>query len=126
MRPHFFGLATAAVLAYGPVKAAEPENFTVDTAADLARLCAIQQVHPNYAAAIHFCHGYLVGLHHFQVALSAELERPLYCAEAAAPQPTRDSAAADFASWVESNPELGELEALDAVLTWATEAYPCP
>lgn len=119
--------ATLAVALFGGAPlahAAEPEAFVVDTAADLARLCAIDPSHPNYMPAIHFCHGYLIGMHHFQSALAAEMG-PIYCAETANPQPTRNTAAADFSAWIAANPDKGEMEALDALLTWASTAYPC-
>lgn len=125
MRLMSVALAAALVGGAPLSQAAEPEAFVVDTAADLARLCAINPVHPNYMAAIHLCHGYLIGVHHFQAALAAEMEQPLYCAESASPPPTRNTAAADFSAWIEANPEMGETEALDALLTWATATYPC-
>ncbi|MEM9146795.1 MAG: Rap1a/Tai family immunity protein [Pseudomonadota bacterium] len=118
-------IALAALIAGSPAKAAEPETFMIDTATDLARLCAIAPDHPNYMPAIHFCHGYLIGMHHFQAALAAELAEPFYCAETAQPQPTRNTAAADFSAWVAANPKAAEMEALDALITWAIAAYPC-
>lgn len=125
MRTTLCGLAAALLLTGQTAAAGEPEHFAVDTAADLARLCGTAQTHPNYNAAIHFCHGYLVGVHHFQVALSSQMDDRLYCVEDRTPLPTRDTAAADYAAWVAANPQVGEQEALDALVLWAMTTYPC-
>lgn len=122
--PPLAGLALAGLLA-SPAPAADTEAFVIDTAGDLARLCAVQREHPNYLQALHMCHGYLVGVHHFHAALAAAMDRGVYCIETVEPRPTRDEVVADFAAWALETPGAAEREAIDAVLDWAAAAYPC-
>ncbi len=125
MRAHpLAGLALAGLLA-APAPAADTEAFMIDTAGDLARLCAVKREHPNYLAAVHMCHGYLVGVHHFHTALAAALEQGVYCLASVSPRPTRDEVVADFAAWALETPGVAEREAIDAVLDWAAATYPC-
>ncbi len=119
------GAASVLAVAASPANAADESAFLIDTTADLARLCAVTQDNALYAAAIHMCHGYLLGVHHFHEALAAELDDDIYCEEDVDPTPTRDEAISQFIAWVGANPQVGESEALDGVLTWAAAAFPC-
>lgn len=107
------------------VGAAEREDFMIDTTADLADLCGADPAEENFVAAVHMCQGYLLGVHHFHAAMTAAVEEGLYCFERASPRPTRDQVMADFAGWVDRHPEVAQTEALEGVLTWAAEIYPC-
>ncbi|MEM6972663.1 MAG: Rap1a/Tai family immunity protein [Pseudomonadota bacterium] len=109
----------------GGAMAADEQHFMIDTAADLARLCASPSVSPNHDAAIHMCQGYIVGVHHFHEALAAEMNEGIYCVAGIDPLPSRDVVMAAFVSWVDANPEMAEREAMDALLTFAAENYPC-
>ena len=119
------GLSFAAALLFAAPAAADENNaFLLDTAGDLAQLCAAHPADPNYAAAIHMCQGYLIGLHHMHMAVANAVGSSIYCLPPDA-QPSRDEASAAFAAWVEASPENAGLEALDAVLIWASTTYPC-
>ncbi len=118
-------LPAALLTGAAPALAADESAFMVDTTADLARLCGVGPDNALYAAAIHMCQGYLLGVHHFHEALAAEMEEDIYCEEGVQPQPTRDSVTAAFVAWVAENPQIGETEALDGLLTWASNAFPC-
>ncbi|MEM6679732.1 MAG: Rap1a/Tai family immunity protein [Pseudomonadota bacterium] len=120
-----FAAPLAILLASGAAKAAEEINFTVDTAGDLAVLCATSTEHPLYASAIHMCHGYLIGLHHFHQAYAAATDEAFYCVPQSGDVPSRNDVSAAFAAWVVSTDGVAEQEALDAVLTWASTNYPC-
>ncbi len=117
-------VSVAATLSSG-AGAAEPEAFLIDTAADLARLCAAPAEHPNHAAAIHMCHGYIVGAHHFHAVFAEALGGGVYCIERVEPRPTRDEVAAAWVAWVGQTPGAGDKEALTALLEWAASTYPC-
>jgi hypothetical protein len=117
--------ACLGALAPAPASAVEPEAFMIDTAADLARLCSAPETDPNRAAAIHMCHGFLVGVHHFHAAFANALGEPVYCIERAEPRPTRDEVSAALAAWIEETPGKGGMEALPAVLDWAAATFPC-
>ncbi|MGF1501183.1 MAG: Rap1a/Tai family immunity protein [Paracoccaceae bacterium] len=118
----------AAVAAIGltalPAEAGEEPNFMLDTAGQLARLCETAPSHPNFAAAIHMCHGYILGVHHMHQAMAGAIESPFYCVPAS--PPSRDRIAADFASFVLADPETAGLEALDALMLFAIDRFPCP
>ncbi len=120
----FGSMIAALLLCAAPAKADESGPFLLDTAGDLAQLCASHPTDPNHAAAIHLCQGYLIGLHHMHTAIANAVGSGIYCVPAEAP-PTRDEASAAFAEWIAASPEHAKLEAVDAVLLWASTAFPC-
>ncbi len=126
LRRHMLGVVAAAglALACAPSLAVEEDAFLVDTTADLARLCGAAPESQFYAAAIHMCQGYIVGVHHFHEALAVELQEDIYCVEPSADR-SRNEVMAAFAAWVAENPQVGEAEALDGLLQWAAVAFPC-
>ncbi|MBY8976876.1 hypothetical protein KHP62_13740 [Rhodobacteraceae bacterium NNCM2] len=128
MKLRFRNLAFAAGLAVvggTASQAVEESNFMVDTTADLAALCAAQPGDANYSAAIHMCQGYILGVHHFHTALAMKMDTDVYCVAPDETAPTRDEVMATFVTWVGAHPEIAQTEALDGLLTWASEAHPC-
>ena len=122
MRPACLALAVAG--AAGAAVAAENENFTIDTAAQLAALCASAPEHRNHAAAIHMCHGYLVGVHHMHTAMAGPMGGGVYCFPTE-DAPSRNDVANDFVAWIAERPGMAGSEAIEAALTFAAETYPC-
>jgi len=121
-----FGIvALVASALAGTAMAGDEADFMIDTAADLADLCATPGGHPNHSAAIHMCHGYLMGVHHMHTAVAQALEGGVYCIPAETP-PTRNEVVADFVAWSGARPDAQALEAVDAVLLFAAETFPCP
>jgi hypothetical protein len=100
------------------------ENFKLDTMGDLMALCGVDAQDPNAIAAIHFCHGYFTGLVHFHIVMGRALEGYIYCMKDDE-RPTRDQAIAMIVEWSRAHPEYNSLEAVDGVLKWAAETYPC-
>jgi hypothetical protein len=117
-------LSAALALAAAPALAVDEQTFLLETTADLARLCGAAPESPFYAAAIHMCQGYILGVHHFHQALAVELQEDVYCVEPSADR-SRNEVMAAFAAWVAENPQVGETEALDGLLQWAAVAFPC-
>lgn len=117
-------IATVSSGAYAAEMVTE-EHFRLDTMKDLILLCDVDAQDPNATAAIHMCHGFMIGLHHFHEALGRALEGTVFCVEDDA-RPTRDEAVAMLVTWSRNNPEHDSKEAVDGVLQWASEAYPCP
>lgn len=103
----------------------DEQTFLIDTTADLARLCGAQPAEPYYAQAVQMCQGYIMGVHHFHEALAGELDNDIYCDERAETTPTRNEIMASFTAWVAATPGAGETEALDGLLQWAAQAFPC-
>ncbi len=100
------------------------ENFQIDTTKDLIALCSVDASDPNAVAAIHMCHGYVMGLVHFHILISRALEGSVFCLEDAQ-RPTRDEAIALLVAWSRQHPEHDSKEAANGVVQWAAETYPC-
>ncbi len=108
-----------------PAFAVDEEVFLIDTTADLARLCGAQPGADFYAQAVQMCQGYMMGVHHFHEALALELDNDIYCDELAPTRPTRNEIMESFTAWVAATPGVGETEALDGLLQWAAQTFPC-
>lgn len=103
-----------------PAAAAEEEDFLLESAGDLADICD----EPDNAAAIHMCHGYLVGVNQMHAAIVEALGVEVYCIQPGETV-TRNSVAADFSAWVAANPDMANLSAREGLLTWARQTHPC-
>ena len=101
-----------------------PEDFDVDSAEDLVMLCGAKPDSPDYVAAIHFCHGFGTGAFHFYlVQAAADPSKKFICPPN--PAPTRTEALDGFVSWMGSNPQYQNDEAVDALFRYLGETYPC-
>ena len=100
------------------------QDFSLDTMEDLIDLCGVEASDPNAVAAIHMCHGYLTGLVHFHIVMGRALEGEIYCMKDEA-RPSRDQFVAMLVEWSSAHPEHDTLEAVDGVLMWAADTYPC-
>jgi hypothetical protein len=99
----------------------EPSNFTVENTRDLAALCTVAEGHPLHDAAIHFCHGYLVGAYHYHVKSTAG--QPIVCMPD--PEPSRNETIQEFIAWAIDNSQYLDEEAVDAMLRWLVMRFPC-
>ena len=100
------------------------ENFRIDTTKDLVALCSVDASDPNAVAAIHMCHGYVTGLVHFHILIDRALEGEVYCLDEAE-RPSRDETIAMLVTWSGSHPEHDSKEAVNGVVQWAADTYPC-
>lgn len=100
------------------------ENFALDTTRDLIALCGVNVEDPHAIAAIHMCHGYVMGLAHFHIVVGRALEGSVYCMEEQE-RPTRDQAIEMLVKWSKDHPEYDSMEAVDGFLQWAVDTYPC-
>ena len=73
---------------------------------------------------IHFCHGYIVGLSHFNIVMGRVFEGRIYCFDEQK-RPSRDQVISMFVKWHKANPKFGTDSPLDGVLRWAKTAFPC-
>ncbi len=100
------------------------ENFRIDTTKDLVALCSVDASDPNAVAAIHMCHGYVMGLVHFHILMHRALEGSVFCIDEAE-RPSRDEAIAMLVTWSRSHPEHDSKEAANGMVQWAADTYPC-
>ena len=100
------------------------ENFALDTTRDLIALCGVDAADPNAMSAIHMCHGYFTGIVHFHKLMGEALEGHVFCMKDKG-EPTRDQAVAMLVEWSRAHPEHDSMEAIDGVLQWAADTYPC-
>lgn len=119
-------LALGALLAQvAAAPAAEDDDFLIATTGDLATLCAVAPEHPRYAAAVHMCHGYMIGAHHLHQAAIAPTETGGFYCVPTENRPSRDEVTAAFVTWAGATPGAGELPAIEGLMRWANTAYPC-
>jgi hypothetical protein len=118
--------ALAALLAAAPAAAQiNAETFRDGRTADLAVLCAAPESDPMHVAALAWCHGFLIGVgqYHGSTAAAGGPRKTLFCLPA--PEPTLDEARTAFVRWVRSHPQHGADRAVDGLLRFAVETYPC-
>jgi hypothetical protein len=108
----------------GAAAAATPSNFDVKNVADLVALCTTPTGAPNYAEAIHFCHGYVVGAYHYYEGLAASpMYQPLFCPDST--QQPRDQFIADFIAWSKAHPEFDKDRAVHILFKYMIDKWPC-
>jgi len=105
-------------------QAVTPEHFVVHNTQELVDVCSTAQSDPLYTAAIHFCHGYLVGAYHYQEALyNGPGIKPVVCF--ADPKPTRNEGVAKFIQWANAHPEYAQDRAVESYSKFLAETWPC-
>ncbi len=90
----------------------------------LATLCGASGTDAESARAVGYCRGFIVGMGQYHI----EITRPggilpAFCL----PQqtPTLEFVQTSFVTWVAANPEQAETKAVDGLLRWAANTYPC-
>ena len=115
----------AAVVMTAPASAQQPEQYTVDTTADLVELCSVEPGDQDYVAAINFCYGYAHGaIQYYQLQQAAMPELQIFCIPE--PRPSRAEARRGFLEWMENHPDYMDDEALNALFTYFARILPCP
>jgi hypothetical protein len=115
------GLALAAGAASAQVT---KENFTLRTTRDFVALCSVSREDPNAAAAIHFCHGYYVGVDHSAEILGRPLRNTLYCPPDGL-KLSRDQVVAMVVDYHRRNPQYAAEAPIEGIIRWAAATYPC-
>jgi Ssp1 endopeptidase immunity protein Rap1a len=107
-----------------PSLAVTQDTFLIRYTQDLIELCSAPESDPLYAEAISFCHGYLIGAYHYQVALQADpKEKPLFCLPN--PAPTRQQGIQMFISWAKQNQQYMGEKAVDTIARFLSTQWPC-
>jgi hypothetical protein len=93
---------------------------------ELVEICAIPSDSPEYTAASFFCRGFLAGAAQYHGALHpvGGARPPLFCAPD--PPPTLLQAVNAFVAWARANPQHGSEAAVDGLVRFAQQTYPCP
>ena len=125
--------AVALLAGVGPAAAqqgsgapAAATNVPGRSVADLATLCDAGLQDPSRPDALGYCDGFIVGVGQFHASLTAAggAQRPIFCVPN--PQPTLNQAAAAFVAWTRANPQHANERAVDGLMRFAAETYPCP
>lgn len=125
MRLKAIAVVIVALMPFAGHAAVSKDNFVLRTTGDLVALCSATADDPNVIAAIHFCHGYALGLRHYAEATGQVFRGALFCPPAD-PRWTRDQMVAAFVRWAESNPQYKTEPPFDGLLRWAMATWPCP
>jgi len=116
-------LALVSVAAAGAAAAIDAEDFEVRTTQDLVDLCTTPPSDPKHVAAIHFCHGFMVGAYDYHALTRGEYNEHFFCVPS--PRPTRKQAIEGFVAWARANPQHLESPAVDSEFRYLGEAWPC-
>ena len=117
--------AAALLLAAGAANAqVTTENFQLRTMADFVALCGVSPTDPNAAAAIHFCHGYYVGVDHSAEILGRPFRGVLYCPPDGL-KLTRDQVLGMVVQYHRKNPQYASEAPVEGIIRWAAATWPC-
>lgn len=125
----FKGWTTAAalLLVIGPTAghAVTEADFAAKTTGDIVALCDPLSDSALANAAVNFCSGFAQGV------VSLEMEHDagsrsmkLFCLPD--PAPTRNDALGEFVKWAHASPERMNVSAVDGLIRFLGERYPCP
>ena len=114
-------VALAAVLFALPAQAQRTLDIRARTAGDLADLCGANPRDPQGDAKINFCHGFAQG------AITVELRhtegKKPFCFPS--PAPTRSATLTEFVNWARALPAHRTVSAVDGLMQFLGERYPC-
>lgn len=105
--------------------AATPDKFEVHSAADLVAICSTVPNDNISAAAIGFCHGYVVGVYRtLEEVQEARPAKPFFCVTQ---NPTsRTEAINAYVAWTTARPaQLSKLP-MESIADYLSQTYPCP
>lgn len=115
-------LAAACLAVAVSAPAMAQEHYRLQSAAELARVCATPASASDHGIALAFCHGVLAGAYGYYVASTPAAQR-FVCPPAQSV--TRAQVADAFVSWLKANPQHNNDGAVDALFRFAAGAYPC-
>lgn len=120
------GLASPAFAQQSSQVANAAANVPGRSTGDLATLCNAGLQDPPRSDAQAYCNGFIVGVGQFHSSITAAggVQRPIFCIPD--PQPTLNGVAASFVTWARSNPQHANDRAVDGLIRFAAETYPCP
>ena len=121
------GVLIAAAFPGRPALAAAPENFNVQSAADLVQICRTVPNDNVSSAAAGFCQGYVVGVYRTLEEIQAARPRArLFCVDQAQHPPSRTEAIAAYVSWMNAKPDEMSKLPMESIADYLAATYPCP
>jgi hypothetical protein len=116
------GLQLLAPSAFGQVT---DRDFREGRTSNLAALCGASEQDALRQPALGYCQGFLVGVGQYHHSLSAEggAQRAIFCLPD--PSPTFDQARTSFAAWARANSQYAGERAIDGLMRFAADTYPC-
>jgi Rap1a immunity proteins len=115
-------LCVASLSATGNAAVSE-DTFLVRTTGDLVELCEAAPTDTLYPAAIHFCHGFSLGVYRVLEEENMAAARHMFCMPD--PGPHRNEAIAAFVKWVDANPSEKAQPPADGIVSYLTKNFPC-
>ena len=115
-------LVVASLALVTSAQAAPPEHYRLQSAAELARICATPASESDHVTAVAFCHGVLAGAYGYFLSATPASDR-FVCPPS--PAPTRAQVANGFVAWLKGRPQYDNDGAIDALFRYAAEAFPC-
>jgi hypothetical protein len=117
--------AAALLLAAGAANAqVTPQNFLLRTTGDFVALCGVSRDDPNAIAAIHFCHGYYVGVDHYAEVTGRPFRDIVYCPPEGL-KLTRDQVLGMVVQYHRKNPQYASEAPVEGIIRWAAATWPC-
>jgi len=114
-------VALAAVLFALPAQAQRTLDIRARTTGDLADLCGANPRDPQGDAKINYCHGFAQGA--VDVALKQTGDKKPFCFPS--PTPTRSATLTEFVNWARALPAHRTVSAVDGLMQFLGERYPC-
>lgn len=101
--------------------AQRPISLHVRTAGDLANLCGANPREAGADAKLNYCHGFAQGV--VDVELMKAGEKKPFCFPS--PAPSRTATMTQFVDWTRALPAHASQDAVDGLMNFLGERYPC-
>jgi hypothetical protein len=117
--------ATLALIGQASAQISE-QTFSSGRTGDLAKLCAASEASPGGEVARAWCNAFIIatGQYHGSVAAANPSIGRVYCLPD--PSMTLDQVRTAFVGWTESNTPYADTRAVDGLMRFAGETWPCP
>ncbi len=117
-------------------QAATEKNFLVRNTQDIVQLCSVSPEDKLYTQAIHFCHGFLVGIYRTQNEFFSNPGlSPLVCLPESFPSPiksgvrevelSRNQTITGYIQWAKTNSDYMQDSVVTTVMKYLIDHFPC-
>ncbi|MBP6058946.1 MAG: hypothetical protein KA524_11150 [Nitrosomonas sp.] len=117
-------------------QAATKDNFLIRNTGDIVQICSVSPEDRLYTQAIHFCHGFLVGIYRSQSEFYSNPGlSPLVCLPETLPSPansgidevelSRNRIITEYIQWVKARPDYLQDSVVATVMKYLVDHFPC-